>query len=65
MASKVFMVDEKTRLILPESQWANDVLASLRSQGHQVYVTGQDPNLDDRDEAELARRDELLDSTGL
>lgn len=64
MTTAVFMVDGVTRIILADTQWARDVLDLLRQRGHIVQRTGQDPNLCVRDQAELTRMDELLDSTG-
>jgi Trk K+ transport system NAD-binding subunit len=61
----VYKVDNDTRLILPNSQWGNQVLESLAQQGHLVEITGDDPDLCARTEAELARRDQLLAETGL
>jgi hypothetical protein len=61
--NRVYLVDESTRVILPESQWARDVLAELVRQGHAVQATDQSTCV--RDAAELARMDALLDSTGL
>lgn len=65
MALLVYRVDENTRLVMPNSQWAKSVLAKLAEMGHQVDLTDEDPDLCVRDEAELHRRDELLESTGL
>ena len=65
MALSVYKVDQKTRLVLPDSVWAKSVLDKLEQLGHQVDLTDDDPDLCLRDEAELTRRDELLDETGL
>lgn len=62
---KVVLIDNKTRLIMPESAWAAQVLDKLTSMGHTVQVTDEDPDSVDRDDAELRRRDVLLDSTRL
>lgn len=65
MSLSVYKVDGNTRLVLPDSQWTNSVLGKLEDMGHQVDLTDEDPELCLRDADELARRDALLDSTGL
>lgn len=65
MALSVYKVDDITRLILPASDWAESVITVLEELGHRVDLTDEDPYLCLRDEAELARRDALLESTGL
>ena len=65
MSLSVYKVDGNTRLVLPDSQWTNSVLAKLEDLGHQVDLTDEDPELCLRDADELARRDALLDATGL
>lgn len=65
MSLSVYKVDGNTRLVMPDSQWTNSVLRKLEDLGHQVDLTDEDPELCLRDASELARRDALLDSTGL
>lgn len=65
MALSVYKVDGKTRLIMPNSQWGEDVLDKLEELGHDVEMVDEEPELCLRDEEELARRDALLASTGL
>lgn len=65
MSLSVYKVDGNTRLVLPDSRWTNSVLGKLEDMGHQVDLTDEDPELCLRDADELARRDALLDSTGL
>jgi len=62
---RVFLVDDSTRVILPETLWAEQVLAVLRKQDHKIVLTDQDPETCKRDEDELKRMGDLLDSTGL
>jgi len=54
-----------TRLHLPESQWAFNVREKLGQMGYGVFYVGPEPEVDTRDAAELARRDALLELTGL
>jgi Trk K+ transport system NAD-binding subunit len=54
-----------TRLVLPDSQWGKDVIKALTTMGHHVEITDQDPDSCKRDEAEMARMHQLLDSTGI
>lgn len=61
----LYQIDKVTRLRMPGTRWASDVLAKLSQMGHEVIYLGPAPEVDDRDEAEKARRDALLDSTGL
>lgn len=61
----VFLIDQKTRLILPNTLWGTRVQEKLSQMGHDVQMTDQDPNLCERDEEELARMHELLGSTGI
>ena len=49
-----------TRLHLPSSAWGNMVQERLTHLGWTVQVLDQDPHPDTRDEAELARRDDIL-----
>lgn len=63
--SIVFMVDGVTRLHLPDTEWGFKVRAKLQEQGHIVQRTQEPDYPDMRGEAELARRDELLEKTGL
>lgn len=51
---------QTTRLHLPATTWGNTVLERLNHAGYTVQATGQERFPDPRDEAELARRDELL-----
>ena len=64
---KVFKVDGNTRLYMPTTSWTTMVLASLLSKGHDVVEVEEAPGtyIDDRSPEELARRDALLESTGL
>lgn len=52
---------EPTRLILPSSAWGQTVISRLTACGYTVQATDQPREPDLRDEAELARRDELLE----
>jgi len=61
----VYLVDQTTRIILPESQWAKDVLAWWAERGISAVATGQDPETCERDQAEMCRMGEYLDMTGL
>lgn len=64
----IIRVDQTTRIILPDSQWAKDVQAKLVELGHNVEVVGTlsgDSHAVMRDEAELGRMHALLESTGL
>jgi len=51
---------QTTRLHLPQTAWAKDVLDVLDRCGYPSQVTDQAWYPDTRDEAELARRDALL-----
>lgn len=63
----VYKVDGKTRLVMPNSQWARDVMAKLEEMGHQIELTGENPTLvqQERSISEMERVDDLLESTGL
>jgi hypothetical protein len=61
----VFLVDGVTRLHLPNTKWAFEVRTELQRQGHDVRETAEPDYPDTRSEAELARRDALLEKTGL
>lgn len=61
----VYIVDQKTRIILPSSQWGFNVREKLTQMGHKVEAYPQKPHECVRDEAEMQRMDELLTSTGL
>lgn len=65
MAKKVILVDETTRLIMPETAWGYEVLGRLVMQGHALKMTGEDPEVDTRSPEEKARMHQLLDSTGI
>lgn len=65
MAKKVILVDKRTRLIMPETQWGYEVLGRLFMKGHALELTDQDPEVDTRDIEEYERMRELLDSTGI
>lgn len=65
MAKKVILVDESTRLILPETQWGYEVLGRLFMQGHVLEMTDQDPEVEMRSAEELNRMHQLLESTGI
>jgi len=62
---RVFLVDDSTRVILPESLWAEQVLAVLRKQDHKIVLTDQDPDQCHRGEEEMLRMHALLESTGI
>ncbi len=49
-----------TRLHLPSTAWGNMVQERLTHLGWTVQVLDRDPYPDTRDEAELARRDDIL-----
>lgn len=61
----VYLVDQTTRIILPNSQWARDVLAWWAERGISAVATDQDPDLCVRDSPERARMADYLDMTGL
>lgn len=61
----VYLVDSKTRVILPSSQWGSQVLMKLEQMGHTVETTDEDPDQCRRSEEEKQAMMELLDSTGL
>lgn len=61
----VYLVDNVTRIILPDIQWSARVLESLEKMGHEVKATDEDPENCHRDDAEKQRMHDLLDSTGL
>ena len=61
----VYLVDETTRVILPDSQWAKNVLTWWDERGISAVATGQDPETCERDSAERARMADYLDMTGL
>ena len=61
----VYLVDETTRIILPDSQWSKDVLAWWAERGSSAVATDQDPETCVRDQAERARMGDYLDMTGL
>ncbi len=52
---------QATRLHLPCSAWAATILERLLYSGYTVHRTSQEPHSATRDEAELARRDALLE----
>ena len=56
---------DSTRLVLPATQWAFEIREELSRMGFEVTSLPDDPDLLRRDEAELARRDQLLDLTDL
>jgi len=61
----VYRVDTHTRLHLPDTNWASQVIGKLRELGYTVELTQESVHPDTRDEAELERRDCLLAETGL
>ena len=61
----VYLVDETTRIILPDSQWAKDVLTWWAERGISAVATDQDPETCERDQAERACMADYLDMTGL
>ena len=62
----VFLVDGKTRILLPDNQWGLNVRQNLRINGHTVSpCADQNREPGARDEAELSRVDDLLDEIGL
>lgn len=65
MAKKVILVDETTRLIMPETAWGYEVLGRLFMQGHVLEMTDQDPEVEMRGAEELNRMHQLLESTGI
>ncbi len=50
-----------TRLHLPSNTWGNTVQERLIHLGYAVQATDEPAHPDTRDEAELVRRDELLE----
>lgn len=60
----VYLVAD-TRLHLPSTRWAQDVLCKLAEQGHNIRDMGPAPECDTRTEEEKVRVHQLLDSTGL
>lgn len=67
MALTVFLVDNLTRLVLPDSQWGFNVRERLSQQGHVLTATSQCPSQVEREREaeELQWRDDLLEQTGL
>lgn len=67
MALSVYKVDQKTRLVLPDTRWAYEVRIRLAAAGHQVEFSGEDANMvqNTRSVDELSRAMDLIDSTGL
>lgn len=61
----VYLVDQTTRLHLPESRWAMNVRTKLAEMGHTLQDLGQAPEHDLRTDEEKLRVKALLDSTGL
>lgn len=61
----VWLIDGVTHVVLPGTAWGHSVREKLTATGHSVQVTDCDPNTLFRGDDELARRDVLLDSTGL
>ena len=61
----VFLVDGTTRLHLPSSQWGQGVIEKLQLKGHTVQRTNDVDFPDNRTPDELARRDALLEETGM
>lgn len=61
----VFLIDGKTRIILPSSQWGFNVREKLSQTGHSVQATDQDPDLIKRDTLEMENVELLIDGTGL
>ena len=61
----VYLVDQTTRIILPDTQWSKDVLAWWAERGISAVATDQDPETCERDSAEKARMADYLDMTGL
>ena len=61
MALSVYLVDGNTRLIMPDTAWAEKARRILEDQGHSVDLTDEDPELCMRDAADLARRHALLE----
>ena len=57
----VWLVDGDTRLHMPSTDWAEQVLQTLRDNGHIVQRTSQPCEPDTRLPAELERRDALLE----
>ena len=60
-----WLVDGRTRVVLPSSSWGQSVREVLTERGHIVQRTSQDPNALFRDDDELARKDVLLDESGM
>jgi hypothetical protein len=56
----VFLVDDSTRVILPETEWGERYLTAWHERGLKVVATGEDPDLCERDEAEMWRVLDLL-----
>ncbi len=61
----VYLVDQTTRLHLPDSRWSMNVRVKLAQMGHTLQDLGPVPKHDTRTEEEKLRVKELLDSTGL
>lgn len=67
MALTVFMVDNRTRLVLPDSQWGRDVRGKLTELGHVLTATSEDAEQVQRarPDDEMIRMHRLLEETGL
>ena len=62
----VFLVDNSTRVMLPDSLWGLNVRQKLRAQGHTISLCAdQTHDPDPRGDAERLRMAALLDATGL
>jgi hypothetical protein len=65
MMLTVYLVDGTTRIILPGSQWAKDVLSWWAEHGISAVPTGEDPDTLKRSDEERYRSMDYLDMTGL
>lgn len=67
MALTVFLVDNRTRLVLPDSQWGFAVRDKLKELGHNLTATSEDPSEVEkvRTTTEMHEVGLLLEETGL
>lgn len=67
MALTVYLVDNLTRLVLPDSQWGFNVRERLSQQGHVLTATSEDASKvqTGRPLDEMLRMHKLLDKSGL
>lgn len=67
MALTVFLIDNRTRIVMPDSEWGLAVVAKLKELGHNVTETKDDPSEVEkvRTTTEMYEVGVLLEETGL